>query len=160
MIYRLCEWLAETAAATAIRESAYLFPLLEAAHVTFIALVVGSISIVDLRLLGWASHTVSVRKLSEEVLLWTWLAFICAFITGALLFISNATGYYDKVPFRWKILLMGLAGVNMLVFQFITYRSVLSWELGSAPRAARVAGGMSLALWVGVVVFGRWTGFV
>jgi len=102
-----------------------------------------------------------VRELTGEVLPWTWASFCVAVITGALLFSSNATHYWGTVPFRAKMLLLALAGVNMLVFHGTTYRSLATWD-GAAhtPRAAKVAGGLSLALWIGVVTMGRWIGFV
>ncbi len=160
MIYEFCEWLQATPFGVAVSESGWMFPAIESAHVIFIALVVGSIAIVDLRLLGLASNNTSIVKLSDEVIRWTWIAFVLAVITGVLLFASNATGYYANVPFRWKMLLLVLAGVNMLVFQFLTYRSVKLWEMGKAPTAARVGGALSLTFWIGVVAFGRWIGFV
>ena len=54
---------------------------------------------------------------------------------------------------------MGLAAVNMLIFHFGAYRRVAHWDLGKPPMSAKVAGALSLLLWVGVVFFGRWVGF-
>src|SRR5262249_33381733 len=66
--------------------------------------------------------------------------------------------YFDNTDFRLKFLCMGLAAVNMLVFQFATSRDVARWDKGDAPLAGKVAGGLSLALWIGVVYFARKTG--
>ena len=76
-----------------------------------------------------------------------------------LLFIANATGYYDNAPFRWKMLLMLLAGVNMLYFQLVTFRGVATWDSGNPPLPARTAGISSILLWSGVIGLGRWIGF-
>lgn len=160
MILQLCEWLQGTTLALSIAESAWLFPAVECVHVLGIALVVGSISIVDLRLLGWSSKSISVTRLSDDVLPWTWMAFGVAAIAGAVLFTSNATGYYANIAFRLKMLVMLLAGLNMLVFQRITLRGVQHWDSGTPPATARAAGALSLVLWIGVVGFGRWIGFV
>jgi hypothetical protein len=54
---------------------------------------------------------------------------------------------------------MGLAGINMMVFQFVTSRDIARWDKGRAPLTGRVAGGLSLMLWIGVVYFARKTGF-
>ena len=87
-------------------------------------------------------------------------AFVGAAITGGLMFIGNATTYAANTPFLIKMGLLVLAGLNMLYFQFVTYRSVGQWDSGRPVPAARAAGMVSLVLWVGVIGFGRWIGFV
>jgi hypothetical protein len=109
-------WLHDTRFATAIRESGVLFPWIESVHVLAVTLVVGSISIVDLRLLGIASVNRSVASLSIEVVPFTWIAFAVAVLTGSALFAPHAVGYANNFQFRMKMLLLVLAGVNMLVF--------------------------------------------
>jgi hypothetical protein len=76
------------------------------------------------------------------------------------MFSSKATEYLLNWPFRIKMALLALAGLNMLFFHVMTYRSVHEWDdAHRAPAAARFAGALSLAFWIGVVVFGRWIGF-
>ena len=157
----ICVWLEESQLGLAITESEWLFPAIETLHVMALALVFGSIAMLDLRLLGVANRDRGVAQLSEEVLPWTWSAFVVAAITGALMFISAATSYYDNVPFRLKLVLLALAGLNMAVFQFTAFRTVSNWNLAlPPPQAARIAGSLSLLLWVSVIVAGRWVGFV
>ncbi|MBI1779379.1 MAG: hypothetical protein HYR63_28945 [Proteobacteria bacterium] len=155
----LLDWLQETAPATAIRESEVLFPTIETVHVLALVLVVGTIAHVDLRLLSLGSRRRAVTALAREVLPWTWAAFGAAVVSGGLLFSSNAVKYYDNVPFRVKIALLALAGVNMAIFHALTWRGVRRWDLGRPPLAAQLAGGLSLLLWVGIVAMGRWIGF-
>ncbi len=154
-------WLYESGAGVAIRENESLFPWIESAHVLAIALVVGSIWIVDLRLLGVASVDRAMRPLAREVLPCTWTAFAAAVITGLLMFISNAVNYAHNFYFQVKILLLVLAGINMLIFHFVVSRDIANWESAAhlTPLHARLAGGTSLILWIGVVAFGRWIGF-
>jgi hypothetical protein len=138
----------------------WLFPIVETLHVISLAMVFGSIVMVDLRLVGQTSRDSAVSKLSREVLPYTWGAFICAIVTGSLLFVSKAHVYFYNLQFQLKFLCMLLAGVNMAAFHFGTYRHVLEWdEKLPPPRAARLAGGLSIALWIGVICFGRWIGF-
>jgi hypothetical protein len=138
----------------------WLFPIVETLHVISLAMVFGSIVMVDLRLVGMASRNSAVSKLSHEVLPYTWGAFICAILTGTLLFISKAHVYFFNLQFQLKFLCMFLAGVNMLVFHLGTYRHVLEWdERYRPPSAARLAGTLSITLWIGVIFFGRWIGF-
>ena len=157
----LFQWLYATAAGEVIRENESLFPWLEAFHVLAITLVVGSIAIVDLRLIGVSSLDRTVTRLTKDVLPLTWIAFAVALLTGVLMFISNAVNYAHNFYFQIKILLLVLAGINMLFFHFVVGRDVDSWGVSAqtTPLRARVAGGTSLLLWVGVVAFGRWIGF-
>lgn len=156
----LFQWVYDLPLADDIRASALAFPWLESVHVLAITLVLGSIAVADLRLLGWASVKRPVSQLLHEVLPVTWVAFAVALITGLLMFSSNAVEYAHNKPFQFKMILLVLAGLNMLVFQLVTFRGVGTWD--DAPRtppAARFAGAFSLCCWIGVVAFGRWIGF-
>jgi len=146
--------------AVAITEGAVLFPWIETLHVIALVLVVGTISVVDLRLIGVSAHHKSIRHLTQEVLPITWIAFTVAVISGFLLFASNAVTYAENVPFRIKLVLLALAGLNMLFFHFVTHRSIAGWDQADrTPAMARLAGYSSLTLWIAVVFAGRWIGF-
>jgi hypothetical protein len=150
-----------TSLAQAIAESETLFPWIEGLHVLAITLVVGSIAIVDLRLIGFASRAHAVTRLTKDVLPCTWVAFLVAALSGGLLFMSKAMTYGHNFYFQGKLVLLVLAGVNMVVFQVLVNRDVERW--GSTPHTtplpAKIAGALSLCLWVAVVAFGRWIGF-
>ena len=159
-ISALLTWLETAQLSLFIRESAWALPVIEAVHVIALALVVGTIAIVDLRLLGLASVERSVTGLCREVLPWTWGAFVLAVIAGALMFASNANEYFGNIAFRVKLLILAAAGINMLVFQMVAYRGVATWDRDAAlPLPAKIAGAVSLTCWIGVVFFGRWIGF-
>ena len=160
-ILDFCTWLEATPLALKITESEVLFPTIETVHVLALTLVFGSILMLDVRLLGWSRRDMGVVQLTREVLPWTWIAFVIAAISGALMFISAATKYYGNIPFRIKLVLLALAGLNMAVFHFKAYRTVAGWDNSlPTPRAARIAAGLSLVLWIGIVFAGRWVGFV
>lgn len=149
-----------TALATFVREGDWWFPLAECLHVLSITTVFGSILMMDLRLVGLASRDSAVTKLSMEVLPYTWIAFGCAVITGSIMFISRATTYWNNTQFELKFLFMALAAANMLIFHFGAFRRVVEWdEALPPPPAARLAGALSISLWIAVVFFGRWIGF-
>lgn len=152
------EWLQATSLAVAVGEK--WFPLIEALHVITMALVAGTIFIVDTRLIGLTSVKLPFSYVADRMLPWTWGAFACSVVTGTLMFISNATGYYENPPFRMKMALLLLAGLNMLYFQRVTFRGVSRWDSGRPPAAARLAGIISIGLWCSVIGFGRWIGFV
>jgi hypothetical protein len=150
----------DTGVAGFVRENPFAFPGLEAVHVAAIMLVVGSIFMLDLRLIGVASRNHAVTKLADEVLPWTWASFLIAVITGALLFTGQAGAYATNLQFQLKMGLMVLAGLNMLLFHFVTWRSVHDWNTTTpTPIAARLAGLLSLAFWIAVVICGRWVGW-
>jgi hypothetical protein len=142
-----------------IEGSEWLFPIVETCHVLAITTVFGSIAMVDLRLLGLAGRGTSITRLLEEILPWTWTAWVFAALTGSLLFISKAVTYFDNFQFRMKFVFMALAAVNMLAFHFGVYRRVVEWDEGPLPTSARMAGALSLGCWIAVVFFGRWVGF-
>ncbi|MGC2332337.1 MAG: DUF6644 family protein [Candidatus Acidiferrales bacterium] len=159
-IFRLCAWLESTRVAAAIRVSTWLFPTIETIHVLSIVLVVGSIAMFDLRLLDLASRDRSVTDVYDDVMPWTRASFVCAVIAGGLLFTSSATKYYVNIPFRLKMLTLLLAGINTAYFEFWTRRDIAAWNQAlRTPRAAKLAGAISLVLWITVVACGRWIGF-
>jgi hypothetical protein len=153
-------WLENTPLALAIAESDWAFPLIEAIHVIALALVVGTVSILDFRLLGLASMSRSYRELAREVLPCTWIAFCLSVITGGLMFVTQAVAYFGNAAFRIKLVLLLLAGVNMLIFETIIARGAANWDHGlPVPLSGRIAAGLSLALWISIVFFGRRIGF-
>jgi hypothetical protein len=156
----LLSYLEDNGVADAIRENDVLFPFIESIHVVAICLVVGSILAVDLRLLGLASTRRPLSSVTRGILPLTWGAFALAVASGGLMFISNATKYLGNGYFIAKMVLIGVAGVNMLIFHAISARDQPRWENDTRlPLAARVAGGVSMVLWIAVVACGRWIGF-
>jgi len=143
-----------------MRTSLKATPVVESIHVMALAVVFGTILIVDLRLLGFADLQKPYSKVSGELLRFTWIAFVVSAITGALMFAANASTYYVNTAFRLKMLALLLAGVNMAVFQLVTSRTLPAWDVGrTPPPAARLAGALSLLIWTTVIVLGRVIGF-
>jgi hypothetical protein len=145
---------------TAIREGAFLFPVIECIHVLALATVVGTIAIVDLRLIGVAAHRRRISALLGDMLPLTFGGFVIAAMAGTLLFMSNAALYFGNANFRLKMMFMALAGVNMIAFHCLTQRAQAEWDDAPVPAlAARAAGALSLLFWLCVVYFARNAGF-
>jgi hypothetical protein len=143
----------------AIGESA-LFGVFEAVHMVGVAVLFGSLFMVDLRLLGLAAQRYGVQAMTQELTPWTWAGFCIAAVTGMLMAITNLTDYAANPAFRLKMLLLVLALANMLAFEAGAGRNAASWGEGKAiPLAARIAGGLSLGIWIGVICAGRWIAF-
>ena len=150
----------DSSIADAIRENDLLFPSIESIHVVAICLVVGSILVLDLRLLGFASLNRPVGRLTRAVLPLTWSAFVVAASSGFLLFISHATKYLANGYFIAKMCLICAAGLNMILFHAVTARDLPKWEgQRMPPPPARLAGALSVLFWIAVVACGRWIGF-
>ncbi len=157
----LLEWIDGTQLAETIRGSEFIFPALETFHVIAVGLVLGSIAIVDMRLVGLAAHHRAISEVSHDMLPWTWVAFIAATVFGVLLFAGTPIKYVAMPFFDIKILLIVLAGINMVVFEYVTSKSKAEWDsMPTPPLAVRLTGALSLAFWVSVLLCGRFIGFV
>jgi len=156
VLFQFCQWLYESGIGTAIRESIWVFPIIETVHVLAIALLVGTVAILDLRLLGLALKQEPVSEVARQVLPLTWTGFCIMFISGFLLFWAEAAKSYANPAFRLKLILLLLVGLNPLVFHFTIYRDVASWNNRvMTPLSARLAGVFSLSLWFGIICAGR-----
>jgi hypothetical protein len=151
--------LEDSGMATAIRNSAYWFPTLEAVHVMALAIMLGTITVVDLRLIGLASKGRSAERVSSEVLKWTWGAFAVVAVSGAIMFTTNARVYAHNTAFLIKLALLAAAGINMVVFHATAERSIARWDRQAAPPIGKATAILSLMLWVAVVFAGRVVGF-
>jgi hypothetical protein len=156
----LIEAIANSSIGIMMAENPIAFPWVETVHVVAITTVLGVIAIVDLRLLGLAGVSYPVSRLSNTLVPVTWVAFALAAITGALLFTSQPATYVENFAFQMKMLLLVAAGLNMALFHLFTMKGIAVWDKEAVlPVGARVAGLLSLVIWVLVVGFGRWIGF-
>lgn len=134
------------------------FPLLESIHVLTGTFLVGSILMVDLRLLGLAGRHYLVTRLTQEIVPWTLGACAISVVCGLGLFITRASHYASNPAFLAKIVLLALAGVNMAAYHLVSARAFDSDAPPATTPASRLAGAASMALWAGVLLAGRWTG--
>jgi hypothetical protein len=152
----LCQWLQDTPWGTAIRESVWVFPIIETTHVLALSISVGTIAIVDLRLFGVILKKEPASEISNQVLPWSIAGFVVMFLTGALLFWCQAVKAYNSPFFRIKLICLFLAGLNALIFQVTVNKTMATWDRDLVPPArARLAGLASLVLWTGVIAAGR-----
>lgn len=156
----LLQWLQGTSLAMFIHDNRWAFTTIEVVHVLAIGIMVATISVVDMRLMGLASMKRPFTELARQVLPATWTAFVVALLTGPLLFVSQAVDHFANTMFRIKMLLILVAGINMLIFELITARGVAAWDRKPLPPlSARLAGAVSIGCWLLVIVFGRLISF-
>jgi hypothetical protein len=151
-----CDWLASTPGSIALHESFYMYPLVEATHVLTLCLFAGMTLMIDLRLLGVALRQVPASEFTRRIIPLMLIGFAIMATTGLLLFYAIPVRTYHSVFFRFKMLALLAAGVNALVFHTRVKRRIGEWDLAPVPpRAARIAGGVSLACWALIIVAGR-----
>lgn len=146
----------DSAFSTALRESQYAFPLIEAAHLLGLALSFGLILLTDLRLTGLLLRQVPLADLLQQLRLTMFGGFALTFVTGGLLFWAEPETLYGNLPFWLKVGCMVVACVNALVFELRWGHRAAQWANAQIlPAAASRAGWVSLVFWSLVTVFGR-----
>jgi len=139
----------------AMRQWLWLYPSVEIVHITGIALLVGSIVILDLRLLG-ISRSLPLRRLAAHTLPWSAASFALIVPSGLAMFVAHANDLMGNPVFALKICLILLAGANAGIFHAGVFRGAAQWDVDvMPPLAARVAAAVSLALWISVIACGR-----
>jgi hypothetical protein len=151
-----CQWLGNTPGSIALHESIWAYPIVESVHVLTLCLFLGLTVMLDLRLLGAAMARTPASEVLARLLPWISVGFAVMVASGALLFFAIPVKTYLNIFFRIKVAFLVLAGVNVAVFQRTISRSMRRWDIDPVPPfQARLAGGISLVLWAGIVVAGR-----
>lgn len=155
-----CQWIFQTPLSVAIRESIWVYPILNVLHCVGILLVAGTIVVVDLRLLGLGLRRAPVSSVVRQVLPWTLAGFGFMALTGSMLAWSEPVRLYKSVFFPWKLAFIAIAGLNALLFHLGVYRGVGAWDSALlTPVRARIAGAVSIVCWICVIAAGRAIGY-
>jgi hypothetical protein len=147
----LAEWM---------RSSLKAMPVVESIHVFCVALIFGTILIIDLRMLGYPDTKRSWTRTYSELVKVAWGAFAVSVVTGVMMFAPNAITYVGNTAFRLKLLTLLVIGINMAIFHLVMARNVSTWDKDArAPLNVRLAGALSIVLWIAVIFLARWIGF-
>jgi hypothetical protein len=150
------EWCENTAIGEAIRNSVWLFPVIEAFHLVALALIGGAVLLVNMRLLGLVLGRRAVSELARDAYPWFLGGLAVMFASGVPLFLSEAIKCYYSVAFWVKM----SALFAVLIFTFTVHRRVTLADEGRVgPMAGKVVAVVSLMLWAAVGWGGRWIGF-
>jgi hypothetical protein len=156
----LVHWINETAFSQYLRESELAFPLTEAVHLIGLGISVGTIVWVDLRLMGKVMRDVRISEVVSRLEPWAIGGFSIMMLSGLFLFLGKPDNYFGTTAFRLKMLLLPLAGLNVLFFHRRVFPNVAQWDEGIMPPwQARMVGASSMSLWVAIIVLGRWTAY-
>lgn len=159
-LYEFCQWLQSTSWATGIRESLNLYPGLYTLHIFGFVVMVTATSVLDLRVLGWGLPNRSVSSVSNLALPWARAGLGANLLTGFLVFAAQAVDMYTNAAFRWKMVMVLLAGLNIVLIESAIKKNVGDWgERGRAPAIARFSAVLSILLWFGIVAMSRVIGF-
>jgi len=157
---KLGEAIAHSALGTALRESVWLYPTVETLHIVGLALLFGSIVVVDLRLLG-LRRDVALAPLLSFVLPVTLASLLLVVPTGLLLFTAHASDLVGNRAFVIKMGLLFFAAINALMFHAGPYRAEIEAPPGTRARGStRLFAALSIVLWVAVIGAGRWIAYV
>ena len=139
-----------------MRQADLLFPLIEGTHILALSFSVGLIVMLDLRLLRLALRGEAVSKVMHQVMPWALPGFAVMFASGIVLFATQAEKAYSNTFFRFKILLLLVAGLNAVFYQLKFYPHMNEWDTASTvPGGARFTAALSLCLWVAIIALGR-----
>ena len=132
----------------------WAFPIVQSLHFIGFALSIGTIAIVDFRLLGLGMRRQNAAEIAADLNPWTLAGIAIMLITGPLMFATDAVTYHFNPSFQFKMACLMLA----LLFHFTLHRRAVRSDV--PPIAAKLAGAISLALWTAVVAGGRMIAFV
>jgi len=149
-------WLSETKWSIALLESLYMYPWIESAHVLSICFFIGILLFVDLRLMGVAFTKLPISEMNKKVLPWSLFGFGLMTLTGFLLFYAIPVRSYQNIFFRFKVILILVAGLNAFLFHRQMKLEGMNWDEGkSIPKSVHLKAAASLVLWSGVIISGR-----
>ena len=149
-------WLSETKWSIALLESLYMYPWIESAHVLSICFFIGILLFVDLRLMGVAFTKLPISEMNKKVLPWSLFGFGLMMLTGFLLFYAIPVRSYQNIFFRFKVILILVAGLNAFLFHRQMKVEGMIWDEGkSIPKSVHLKAAASLVLWSGVIISGR-----
>lgn len=155
-LFELFEWLGNTPWSIALHESRYAFLVVLTIHVLTLSVFVGTALMIDLRLLGVTMMRVPASQVIARLVPWSAAGLILMMTSGAFLFYAAPLVRYQNVFFRMKMATLVLALLNAWLFHRTVYRRIADWDRDAVPpRAARLAGGLSLVLWVVIITAGR-----
>lgn len=134
-------------------------PVAQTIHILAIAAIMGSIVLIDLRILGLAVPSQGVAELTKRLLPWTWWALPALALSGAPFVFARPQRYEINPIFRIKFVLMALAVLVTLAFHMVSARDAGYWERAGGRVTAKLVAVVSLGLWVGVILAGRWIAY-
>ena len=160
-LHAFTEWVSNTPLSQLIQNVSWVIPAFQSVHILAIAVVMGSVALIDLRLLGITGRSQSISSMVNRLVPAVWVALVVLFCSGAVLAIGEPVRSLENPAFQAKMLMLLCVGSLTFFFQRMLRGDVAFWELSPARRAtAKLAAVVSLLLWVGIVFAGRWIAYM
>jgi hypothetical protein len=156
-----CDWLAQTPASLLIQTVNWIIPAVQSVHILAVAIVMSSAVLVDLRLLGLAGTDQPISAVARRFMPWIWFAVLALLTSGTLLVIGEPRRDLLNPVFVAKMALLAATVLMTALFQITLSRKMLAWDAAATRRRGPALFAIaSLALWVAVLVCGRWIAYV
>jgi hypothetical protein len=155
-IYNIFKWLDATPISKAIRDSTYIFPVVEVLHLFGLTLLLGTVMVMCLRMLGFGMRRQTTTEVNTQLMPWAVSAAVLTIVTGILLFLSEAMKCYGNEAFPYKMWFL-LGGIILYV---LTGSRMRHAESRLSPVTMKIVAVLTLALWFGVAIAGRAIAFV
>jgi hypothetical protein len=150
------DWFENTSFSAMMRGSVWAEPIVETVHVLILTLFLGFVFQLDLRLLGIGMRYRRASEVLHESNPWLAGSFVVLVISGLLLFAADPVTFYNNAYFKVKMIMIVVAGLNVLLFNATAGRSMVTWDQDlKTPTRAKIAAIASLVLWISVVATGR-----
>jgi hypothetical protein len=150
------QWLSNTPFSMFMRDSSWAEPIVETAHVATLTLFFGFAVMLDLRLLGVVLKSRPISEVLKQFNAWLYWGYVIMIVTGILLFIGDPVSFYSTFPFKLKMVLLIVVGINAMVFNKTIGQHTEEWDLApTTPWQAKLAGTVSLVLWTAIIAAGR-----
>jgi hypothetical protein len=161
MLLSFAQWIQATGFFTALRGSAYVYPIVLALHMVGIAFFGGMVLMTDMRLLGWGMRKRSVADVVNQFRIAKRWGLLLIVTCGILMAGSKAEEYYYNAFFRTKLILLAIVALQELVFYRTVYANPASLDrTPSTPGNAKMAAAFSLLLWTAIACCGRGIGYI
>lgn len=160
MLSQFAGALSATAVSTQFRDLLWVIPVSQSIHIFCIAIVFGSGAMISLRLLGVGSSGRSVSQLVHTLVPWMYRALTVLLLTGLVQTIAEPRRQFSATAFWWKMGMVVVVTVSTVIFARAVRRNVATWDAADQrPAAARVFAVVSLLLWIGIIVCGRFIAY-
>ncbi|HVY35046.1 MAG TPA: DUF6644 family protein [Caulobacteraceae bacterium] len=160
-IAAFCDWLSATPISLTIQSVLWIIPVIQSIHIIAVTLIVGAVLMVDMKLLGVVGRDMPISGATRRFLPWVWVAVVVLLLTGSVLTVAEPRRELINNVFRLKMLLVLAACALTGGFQIIVSRNAEAWgDQPSNQWSARAVAIISLALWVGIIMCGRWIAYV
>lgn len=136
-------------------------PIIQTVHILGIAVVMGSVVLLDLRILGLAVPSQRITEMTQRLMPWLWWALASNLVSGAFFLFGRPLRYFNNPIFGWKVSFLIPAILLSLLFYMLHRRQEGYWEASAARLwSARAIALISLILWIMVAMAGRWIAYV